>query len=189
MMDVMLDLETLGTSPGSIILSIGAVEFDPTTGLLGKEFYRVINSGSSEILGLTADASTLKWWEGQTKEARTVLTEAKEAGTVLQSVLIDFNEFLSACGFLGGIRVWGNGSDFDNVLLIAAYKAAGLKPAWKYSNSRCFRTLKNLIPSVADNRVVVEHNALADARAQAEHAMALLITLNASLTHGQRSSQ
>lgn len=39
MNNVMLDLETFGTQPGSVIRSIGAVVFDPFSDKLGKEFY------------------------------------------------------------------------------------------------------------------------------------------------------
>jgi DNA polymerase III epsilon subunit-like protein len=47
--DVMLDIETLGNRPYSIILSIGAVEFDPRTGNMGNEFYVLIDHVSSRI--------------------------------------------------------------------------------------------------------------------------------------------
>ena len=44
MRDVMLDMETLGTAPGSAILTIGAVEFDPhgnSVPTYGKDIFDV----------------------------------------------------------------------------------------------------------------------------------------------------
>jgi len=39
-MHVMFDLETWGTTPGSALRSIGAVEFDPMGKDIGRTFYR-----------------------------------------------------------------------------------------------------------------------------------------------------
>ena len=36
---IMLDLETLDTSPSAVVLSSGAVAFDPYTNALGDRFY------------------------------------------------------------------------------------------------------------------------------------------------------
>jgi len=65
------------------------------------------------------------------------------------------------------------GSDFDNAILYAAYAASGLEQAWEYWNSRCFRTLKALVPHVKMEKGGVAHNALDDAKNQALHAVKL----------------
>ena len=66
---IMVDLETLGTAPGSVILSIGAVRFDVEKGLL-DEFYVNIDVESSQRLGLTIDGDTVMWWLKQSDAAR-----------------------------------------------------------------------------------------------------------------------
>jgi hypothetical protein len=43
----MIDLETMGNKPNAPIVSIGAVFFEPSTGELGDEFYRVVSLKSS----------------------------------------------------------------------------------------------------------------------------------------------
>ena len=68
--DVMIDIETLGTDPGSVILSIGAVEFDLKTGKTGEEFYQWIDLESSSNKGFSVSAGTIKWWMMQNKKAR-----------------------------------------------------------------------------------------------------------------------
>ena len=66
---VMLDLETFGTRPGSVLRSIGAVTFGLRAGL-GEEFYRNIDKQSQLELGLTVDAQTEAWWARQSEEAQ-----------------------------------------------------------------------------------------------------------------------
>lgn len=171
MMDVMLDLETLGTAPGSVILSIGAVMFDRNG--LGTEFYTVINQMSCMDAGLKTDPDTLAWWTQQSPEARQVLEDSRTSDMELADALRCLNAFLDRIG--KDVRVWGNGSDFDNVLTVAAFKAAGIKPGWRFSNSKCFRTLKGLRPNhVLPVREGTHHNALDDAKYRAKVAIPIL---------------
>lgn len=168
---VMVDIETLGTRPGCLVLSIGAVAFDHRHGL-GHEFYTVINQGSCEAAGLRVDKGTLAWWMRQSPEAQTVLKESRGGGVELQEALAQFTEYLRHFG--PEVRVWGNGAAFDNVIISSLYHAVGLRQPWKYINDRCYRTLKSFFPSIQMEREGVYHNALADAKSQAEHAVRIL---------------
>lgn len=167
MRDVMVDLETLGTLPGSVILSIGAVAFDEfeTGANPHHAFYTAIKRDSCEQLGLTVDAGTLAWWEKQDEQARKVLTDPNAVD--LKMALLFFNQWLD--NYDDDVRIWGNGADFDNPLLACAWRAAGLKPKYKFWNERCYRTVKNQYPDIALTRSGTYHNALDDARSQAEH--------------------
>ncbi len=69
--------------------------------------------------------------------------------------------------------MWGNGSDFDNTLLEEAYRATGIKPPWRFTGNRCYRTVKNLFPDVWVDPVGTAHNALDDATYQANHLIAI----------------
>lgn len=171
MKNVMLDLETLGTSAGCSILSIGAIYFDQAG--LGQEFYQVISKYSCGQHGLSEDAATLKWWSERTPEARQVLEEAELPDAMpLTDALIRFNAFLK---LNTGVKVWGNGADFDNSILIAAYRATGVEQGWGPWCGRCYRTLKSLVPNAPNLvRVGVYHNALDDAKSQALHAIELV---------------
>lgn len=63
MKHVMVDLETLGTKPGSVILSIGAVTFDlDGSGRDGRTFYQRVNIQSCLDAGMTVDGDTVEWW-------------------------------------------------------------------------------------------------------------------------------
>lgn len=117
MKHIMVDLETLSTEANAVILSIGAVWFDPhgqqftlTEGdlLLGPDgearegvswpydlfpmcFERSIDIQSSIDLGRSVSGSTIKWWCDQTPEAR----KAAFAGeSTLREALNDFADFV-----------------------------------------------------------------------------------------------
>lgn len=179
MSNVMLDLETLGTSAGCSILSIGAAEFGKD-GLKGA-FYVVIQRRTCLNAGLVEDPDTLSWWGRQSPEAMKTLIEAGDliASVPLGHALMQLDFWLGQVAGLEDIerktlKVWGNGADFDLPILAEAYRRAGFSVPWAAYNGRCYRTLKNLMPSIKLKRGGVHHNALADARSQAEHAVRLL---------------
>lgn len=72
------------------------------------------------------------------------------------------------------VKVWGNGADFDNVILGSAYRRLGKSIPWAFYNSRCYRTVKSLQPGCRIERAGTHHNALDDAKSQALHLMRLL---------------
>ena len=175
MKDVMVDLETLGRRAGCSVLSIGAVAFDAGTGKLGPEFYTVVKVASCEAAGLHTDPDTVAWWERQNHEAQKVLKQARatHGNEALGEALVGFNGYLAQFG-PNTVRVWGNGSDFDNAILINCYAATNLEAGWKFWNNRCFRSLKGMVPSVKVDRIGTYHNALDDAKTQALHAIKVL---------------
>ncbi len=161
MQHIMVDLETLGVGEGAAIASLGAVAFDPASGETGREFYRIIDPRSCQRAGLRVDAATFVWWLKQSDGARQALADS---GDELAEVLRDFTAWW---GFEAAIYIWGFGAGFDEPLLGAAYRAVGLKTPWRYSASRCARTVLDLA-DVRPQRIEGEHhNALADARSQA----------------------
>jgi hypothetical protein len=166
MQDVMVDLETLGTLPGSVILSIGAVAFDEF-GVAEEGFYRAIRRDSCEAAGLQVSAETQAWWDKQSLEARAVLVD--RSAVSLEDALRRFNEWIAHVSDSPDVRVWGNGANFDNPLLACAYDAVNVKPLYKFWNERCYRTVKNQYPDIKLIREGTYHNALDDARCQAEH--------------------
>jgi len=158
---VMIDIETLGTAPGSVILSVGAVVFDPDGDALGAEFYANIDPVDCQKHGLTIDAATVLWWFDQTEDARAHL---KPMRLPLTHALGGLAAFLRDNQVK---RVWGHGATFDPVLLDAACRACGLKTPWSPYDVRDTRTLYELAGVKPDRAKGVHHNALDDARAQA----------------------
>lgn len=172
MNNIMLDLETLGTGRNSVILSIGAVRVDLTVPVsaqkFDKTFYAEFGADSQMLqqqLGLRIDSRTVEWWMRQSILAKQVF----KPGVVNDpaTTLAEFADFLN---YVPHTNVWGNGADFDNLLLGDMYDAFSIKRPWSYSHNRCYRTMKNL-PGVPVNLHVegVAHNALNDAIRQAKH--------------------
>jgi DNA polymerase III epsilon subunit-like protein len=159
----MIDIETLGTKPGCVVLSIGAVEFDDNT--TGKEFEVNINPESCVAHGLTIEARTVMWWLEQDEAARNILTQ--QVGKSLDVALV------SLCNAFDwkGKKVWCNGVSFDVPILEAALTSIGLPSPWKFWDVMDFRTLKNLLPKSTLNELQapndLKHGALSDAKAQA----------------------
>ena len=170
----MIDLETLGTSAGCSILSIGAIAFDPDTKQIGPEFYIVVNRQDQIDLGFREDRSTTAWWNDQSVAARTVLTDAESTGAAPLAKALDlFAEYLQQFD-LDQVKIWGNGASFDNAILCECYRKLGFNTPWKFWNDRCYRTAKALFPGPPLQRIGTYHNALDDAKSQANHLMGLL---------------
>jgi DNA polymerase III epsilon subunit-like protein len=170
MTQVMVDLETMGTGSNSAITAIGAVQFDSKG--LGKEFYVNVDLKSSVRCGMEINPDTVMWWLGQSDEARDAL--GKDAVPLFKA-LKDFATFVGA---KKEAKVWGCGSDFDNVILANAYDLNNLDRPWHFYNNMCYRTVKNLIGgTIKIKRIGEHHNALDDAKSQAEHLVRMLAAL------------
>ena len=160
----MIDLETLGTSADSIILSIGAVKFDLETGKIADDgFYASLSIDSNLELGRTLSESTLTFWLEQPKEAQVVFHEEKMH---LQTALEQFTDWLGHMKW----RVWGKGPTFDLGKMAHAYEKLGWPVPWEFWNERCVRTYLDLpgaknVPKVEPQ---IKHHALHDAVAQAQ---------------------
>lgn len=164
---IMLDLETLGTRPGCVIASIGAVKFSKADGII-ERFYTRIDIVRAVEEGFVMDPNTVKWWLSQSPEAQAELIKPEARSTI--EALWGFNDFINE----GEPVIWGNGASFDNAIMAGAYSHMGLALPWKFWNDRCYRTLKSMHPELPmPKRVGTHHNALDDAESQALH----LITL------------
>lgn len=170
--NIMLDLETLSTRGNAAILSIGAVKFDlDKMKIDDKGFYSSISIDSNVEAGRHISESTLVWWLDQGDAAKRVFTEPK---VVLDAALESFVDWVGR----DDCAIWGNGSDFDVAILSSAFHQAGYETPWKFYNTRCFRTFKNLPGAPrCTTPPLVAHNALHDALSQAQHALAIQAAL------------
>lgn len=175
MKHIMLDLETLDTTPSAVVISIGAVAFDPKTYALGDKFY-VETTGdiaAQQARGRTISGDTVRWWMQQDVLAKHVFSvpplDGVERANTFEA-LSRFGLFVAANGDRD-VELWGNGADFDNIILGSLYDAFGLRKPWSYSRNRCYRTMKNIGigPRRPQVREGVHHNALDDAITQAVH--------------------
>lgn len=179
-LDLMVDNETLATTADAVILSIGAVRFHKNDiGAIGEKFYAVLDIEEQKQKGRFVDPDTVAWWAKQSPEARKVLetTERRPVKEVLDE-LWDF--IFDLDGTAGKVRLWGNGSDFDNPQIASLFKMYGFDLPWDFWNNRCFRTLKSEFGHLVDKKPVRKgtyHNALDDAIHQAEYAQHIYVAL------------
>jgi len=168
MIRIMLDLETLGTRPGAAITAIGAVAFKGPRDSC-NQFYQTIDLKSAVECGLKIDADAVLWWMKQSNEARAEFSkESKGIG----QVFMDFRAWIEQ--FPADTEIWGNGSDFDNVLLAEAYQILGYPVPWNFRQNRCYRTMRKLFHTIPFSKPDNPHNALEDAIAQAVHLMRII---------------
>lgn len=162
----MVDIETMGNSSRSAILSIGAVKFEPREfGWKGPEFYTRVNLASCLSAGLEMHASTVLWWMGQNDEARQTLL-SKEDELPLKEALNAFRHFYTGSAFL-----WSHGATFDAVILTEAIHLVGELVPWSFRDVRDTRTLFDLSGPIDLSQLPkvegVKHHALYDAKVQA----------------------
>lgn len=159
--DIMIDIETLGVEPGSVILNIGAVEFDPKTGQFGKELYVRINIADSQKHGMTISGDTISWWMNKTSTEARLQSFGPGQTSGLTNALWQLYQFAN------GKKVWSHGPAMDVVLIEYACRAVEVKIPWSYGAVRCTRTIYDLAGVSADHSKGTHHNALDDAKAQA----------------------
>lgn len=177
MMHVMLDLETLSTRSNAIILSIGAVAFDPVKDIIGDSYYANLDIDLQKAVSGHICEDTLRWWMAQGDEAR----KRAFAGGDTHGALHSFKEWSGSLGTpKDDLKVWGNGAAFDNAILSSLYSRINMQSPWHFYNDRCYRTIKALRPDIKLVRVGVHHDPRDDAESQARHLIKILQAMNVS---------
>ena len=164
-MHLILDLETLDTKPSAIVLSIGAVLFNQFG--IQSEFYADLNFETQLSQKRTMSQSTLNWWMNQTTGRKFNFPTSP-----YQEQLTQFLTWLNPrVNIDKDFKAWGNGSGFDLTIIESLLVNAGLEIPWHYFQIRDLRTFREY---VADGERIERdteqtHNALVDARNQAEY--------------------
>lgn len=163
--DIMIDIESLDTSPNCVILTIGAVRFDPKgMGVVEKLELRPTIDEQTEKYNRVINEDTLRWWSEQSPEA---LEEALgDRGR------ISFRECMETLyKFCWNRRaVWSNGAGFDIVAMESAWRNLDMRIPWPYYTVRDTRTLYEIAGvSLKDAKYKTRttHKAVEDAEHQA----------------------
>ena len=175
MADLMIDIEALGKSPDSVILTIGAQVFDPSPesfGWIEKSMYdqvtdryylphlnvRVDIDSQINEYSRTTDPDTISWWGKQSAEAQEEALSL-ENRISLSSALEQLIGMAQLCK-----RVWSKGPTYDIMMLENALNQTGKRIPWKFWDVRDARTVYSLCP-LLDTRLN-GHIALDDCRNQ-----------------------
>ncbi len=178
---IMVDLETMGLSSNTAILSIGACVFNPfkwETPAKNEIFEINVDLQDCINAGLKVDASTLFWWMKQSKAAQDRLLQRP---FLLNTALYEFSQFFKGVGNYDrgvadrGVFAWGHGAAFDIPILENAFSTPtiGNKPKlildvpWRFANVRDTRTIFDLASVRVDHSKGTAHVAVHDAINQA----------------------
>ena len=158
----MLDLETLGTRPGCVILTLGAVKFDPySLREPGPGIYFRIDVDEQTALGREVQEDTLAWWISQADDIREeALGETDRVS--LDTLYRDLNRFL-----VGVDNIWAQGPVFDIAILENLYRQCGWPTPWQFWQISDSRTLFKVHGDPRIKGKAGLHNALEDCVSQA----------------------
>ena len=159
----MIDIETLGTKPNAVILSVGAIKFDPFNSNEphdGKH-WRLDVDAQTEI-DREVNEDTLAWWAKQDPEIQE--DAFGESGrTDVYQFMKELNGWLTGCE-----AVWCQGPQFDMVILENLFTQFNHHKGWAFWQIMDCRTIFNMMPM--DPRKAIQqnlHSADADAYYQA----------------------
>jgi hypothetical protein len=157
---LMIDMETMAVSPNAVVLSLGAVHFNPWGNGYGEKIYFKIDLDDQDKLGREIDPNTLEWWGRQDPA---IMEEAfSEEGRIpLVEAMNIFHKFAWGCD-----AFWSHGATFDLVIIENIYRQLGKPLPWQYWQLRDTRTLFDLgfDPDMPQGS---KHDALQDAIRQA----------------------
>jgi hypothetical protein len=178
----MLDMETLDTAPSTVILTIGAVIFDPRgMGVTDTLDLRPTIDEQTDTYGRTISDATMQWWSGQSPEA---IEEAMGDRDRIpyRDAMEKLYKFCWNCD-----KVWANGSIFDIAVAESAFRDLEMQMPWQFWNIRDCRTIYDLAGvSLKDAKYQTKttHKAVEDAIHQAIVIQdAYKIFMKAGLTH------
>ena len=156
----MIDMETLAVSPRAVILSLGAVHFDPYGDRIYDELYFKIDLDDQDKLNREIDPNTIEWWG---KQDPAIMEEAFSSDNRIPLIeaVEKFHKFSWGCD-----KFWSHGATFDLVIIEDLYRQLNKPLPWNYWQLRDTRTLFDLghDPQMSKES---KHDALADARRQA----------------------
>lgn len=157
MIQLVLDLETLGTGDNAAVVSIGAAIVGGPSAVWRILPMEALSHGKT-------DQSTLDWWQKQCAAAREELTgvlSTWQAVTQLKAWALQN-------GWDRSSTIWGKGPSFDCVILKNAMSRVEVPAFWQFWQERCVRTILQMVPEA--NNLQFEgtpHKAEDDARHEA----------------------
>lgn len=162
MADIMLDIETLGTRPGCVILTLGAVKFNPfSMEAPGPGLYVRPDVDEQIAAGREVQEDTMRWWMQQAEDVREEALGEDDRISV-EEMYKQLNRFL-----VGSNNIWCQGPAFDMVIIENLYRQYGWPTPWQFWQIRDSRTLFGVHGDPRVKGKVGLHNALEDCVSQA----------------------
>ena len=160
MIDVMLDIETLGTRVDSVIMSVAAVKFNPKTGWIGdKQQWLLDVDQQLKVLNRSFDEKTIEWWSKQDSSVMESLFSENQDGSrvSIQTFASDFKKFMN-----GSDSIWAHGVAFDIAMIEHLLVSVGHAAPWSYGKVKDTRTLYEIFGDHRSKDRTGAHDALND---------------------------
>jgi hypothetical protein len=153
---LMVDLETMAVTPRAVVLTLGAVHFNPYGNGYGDKLYLRFDLDDQDKLNREIDPNTLSWWANQDPK---VMEEAfsPDDRVPLKDAMDQFHKFAWGCD-----AFWAHGSLFDIAILEDLYRQIEKPVPWQYWQIRDTRTIFDLGWN-PDMPQASKHDALQDA--------------------------
>lgn len=159
----MLDLETLGTHPDCVVLTIGAIKFNPfTMDEPGNGLYLRLDIEEQLNMGRSTLDSTIDWWAQQDPKVREEAMGEEGYRAPIIELRKELNKFL-----VGVEHIWCQGPAFDIVILEDLYRSKCWPIPWHFWQIRDSRTLFGVHGDPREKGRDQAHNALMDCYYQA----------------------
>ena len=159
----MLDIETLGTRPEAVVVTLGAVKFNPyTLDEPGPGIYMRLDADEQIALGREVREDTMLWWMSQAEDVREEALGEGADRIRLEEMYHQLNRFL-----VGADNIWCQGPAFDMVIIEDLYRQVGKPTPWQFWQVRDSRTLFGVFGDPRPKNRDSAHNALMDCVYQA----------------------
>ena len=173
-LDIMIDLETLGSSEGSIILSVAMKAFRLDGAKPVKDFCysQHISVLSSLMQHLHSDFATEEWWAKQSEDAKTSLFEGQKNALQVGGVMRLIHDVLQTYNDTYQLYLWGRGvGSYDLPILDSVMKKVvgeGYKTPWNYWAAMDVRSVVGFCKEcgMETERANTPHDAMADVEKQ-----------------------
>lgn len=165
-----IDLETLGRKNNAPIVSLGACAYSHDLGIFST-LHLFFDLDEQFKAGRNMDQQTLLWWLTQSEPARAALANSETRRYPVLDVRRQFIKWWNSIVHriaVSTVDVYpmGNGSEFDISMLRSLFEDV---VPWNYKHVIDFRTITTFYrDEVVWPEKTVKHNALEDAKAQAQ---------------------
>lgn len=179
----MLDIETLGTKPDAVVLSIGLVEFNPYDlqdpfEYIKSIYYELEIQSQLNVHNRSIDLNTLSFWMNKDPEfLNGIINQSRSSMRGSENALKMISLELDKLDI-----IWCKGPAFDTVILENLFNQYDMPAPWAYYNVRDVRTMYDVgellgvdLPDFEGRK----HNALDDAIHQARCVNAVCRALSA----------
>lgn len=158
---VTLDLETLSTRPDAVILSLGAIKFNPySLEPHYEELEMRLDVDEQLSMGRHVMDSTMEWWGSQSPEVQEAAF-GDENRISVADFMRRLNKFVNRAD-----EIWCQGPVFDIGILENLYRQMETPSPWQYWSIRDSRTLFKVFGERRNMSRTNAHNAVADCIAQ-----------------------